>query len=99
VTTTEYALLLAPFAVLLIVAIVFLRSGLADNFLRSGHSTTLASNSIPAGCDPNYSGACVPPYPPDVDCSDLAKLGITHVMVTGTDVHHLDPDEDGIACD
>ena len=32
-------------------------------------------------------------------CSDLAALGITRVTVTGTDVHHLDPDGDGIGCD
>jgi micrococcal nuclease len=23
-------------------------------------------------CDPNYEGACIPPYPPDLDCSDVS---------------------------
>ena len=26
-------------------------------------------------CDPNYSGGCVPPYPPDLDCADIRALG------------------------
>jgi micrococcal nuclease len=27
-----------------------------------------------SNCDPNYTG-CVPPYPPDVDCADVDRLG------------------------
>lgn len=48
-----------------------------------------------SSCDPNYSGACVPAYPPDVNCP---QIGAT-VRVTGTDVHHLDRDRDGYGCD
>jgi micrococcal nuclease len=48
-----------------------------------------------AGCDPNYAGACVPPYPPDVDCGDLPAGGF---RVVGSDPHHLDGDGDGVAC-
>lgn len=47
-------------------------------------------------CDPNYSGACVPPYPPDVDCGQLSAKGF---RVVGTDVHRLDRDSDGVACE
>ena len=47
-------------------------------------------------CDPNYSGACVPPYPPDVDCGDLTAK---RFRVVGRDVHHLDGDGDGVACE
>ncbi|MBX5476188.1 MAG: thermonuclease family protein [Clostridia bacterium] len=47
-------------------------------------------------CDPNYAGACVPPYPPDVDCGDLSARGF---KVVGQDVHRLDGDHDGIACE
>jgi hypothetical protein len=47
------------------------------------------------GCDPNYSGACVPPYPPDVDCADVG----TSVTVTGSDPHGLDGDNDGVGCE
>lgn len=32
---------------------------------------TSAAAAAPAACDPNYTGACVPPYPPDVDCKDI----------------------------
>lgn len=46
-------------------------------------------------CDSNYSGGCVPPYPPDVDCGDVAGP----VAVTGEDVHELDGNDDGSACE
>ena len=46
------------------------------------------------GCDPNYSGACVPVYPPDVNCN-----GFENVRVIGEDVHGLDRDNDGIGCE
>lgn len=45
-------------------------------------------------CDPGYSG-CVPPFPPDVDCADVAGP----VQVTGSDPHGLDRDRDGLACE
>ncbi|HMM49464.1 MAG TPA: thermonuclease family protein [Miltoncostaeaceae bacterium] len=48
-----------------------------------------------AGCDPNYTGACVPPYPPDVDCADVG----TRVRVVGADPHNLDADGNGIGCE
>ena len=50
-------------------------------------------------CDPNYSGGCVPPYPPDVDCADIRALGIAPVRVTGSDPHRLDGDRDGFGCE
>lgn len=59
------------------------------------------SESPPASgkCDPNYSGGCVPAYPPDVDCADVRALGIAPVRVIGTDVHRLDGDGDGYGCE
>jgi hypothetical protein len=45
-------------------------------------------------CDPNYSG-CVPPYPPDVNCPEVAGP----VQVLGSDPHRLDGDGDGVACE
>lgn len=48
-----------------------------------------------AGCDPNYTGACVPPYPPDVDCADVGA----RVRVVGADPHNLDADGNGIGCE
>jgi micrococcal nuclease len=50
-------------------------------------------------CDPNYTGACVPPYPPDLDCDDLRTLGLAPVRSVGGDPHRLDGDEDGIGCE
>lgn len=47
------------------------------------------------GCDPNYTGACVPPYPPDVDCDDVRA----RVRVVGADPHRLDGDGDGWGCE
>ncbi len=36
---------------------------------------------------PNYGGACVPPYPPDVDCADIPNKNF---RVIGSDPHRLD---------
>lgn len=60
-------------------------------------STDSASTSG-AKCDPNYAG-CIPVFPPDVDCTDIKRLGIAPVKVIGKDVHKLDRDGDGIGCD
>lgn len=48
-------------------------------------------------CDPNYEG-CIPLYPPDLNCSDIKRLGLAPVKVIGKDVHRLDSDGDGIGC-
>lgn len=50
-------------------------------------------------CDPNYSGGCVPPYPPDLDCADIRALGIAPVRIIGADPHRLDGDGDGLGCE
>jgi endonuclease YncB( thermonuclease family) len=49
-------------------------------------------------CDPNYQG-CIPIYPPDLDCTDIKKLGLAPIRVIGKDVHKFDSDGDGIGCD
>ncbi len=49
-----------------------------------------------SGCDPNYSGACVPAYPPDVDCGEIPDRNFASI---GSDPHNLDVDHDGIACE
>ena len=98
-TTTESALLVALCAIALIAAIVFLRSDVTDVFHRSGQAAGAFTPPAAVGCDPSYSGACIPPPPPDLDCDDLAAMGISGVTVSGSDPHDLDPDGDGIACD
>jgi hypothetical protein len=45
-------------------------------------------------CAPGYS-PCVPPPPPDLDCSDLDGP----IKVTGSDPHNLDGDGDGWGCE
>jgi micrococcal nuclease len=66
----------------------------------TGRSGPPAQNPPPSDkCDPNYSGGCVPPYPPDVDCADIRALGIAPVRVIGVDVHRLDGDGDGVGCE
>ena len=54
------------------------------------------------GCDPNYSGACVP-ISSDVDCAGGSGDGPGYtegpVTIVGSDIYDLDRDGDGIACD
>jgi len=61
---------------------------------------TTARPSLPAApsaaCDPNYTGACIPPYPPDLDCG---QVGAKNFPSVGTDPHRLDADRDGVACE
>lgn len=52
--------------------------------------------AVGEGCDPNYAGACVPRYPPDVDCARTEARGF---RVVGEDVHRLDGGGDGVACE
>lgn len=49
-------------------------------------------------CDPNYLG-CIPPYPPDLDCTDIKQMGLAPIRIIGKDLHKLDGDGDGIGCD
>jgi hypothetical protein len=55
-----------------------------------------------SGCDPNYSGACVP-IASDVDCAGGSGNGPAYVKgpvrVVGSDIYQLDRDGDGVACD
>jgi resuscitation-promoting factor RpfB len=55
-----------------------------------------------SGCDPNYSGACVP-IASDVDCAGGSGNGPAYVQgpvrVVGSDIYDLDRDGDGIGCD
>jgi resuscitation-promoting factor RpfB len=55
-----------------------------------------------SGCDPNYSGACVP-VASDVDCAGGSGNGPAYVdgpvRVIGSDIYDLDRDGDGIGCD
>jgi endonuclease YncB( thermonuclease family) len=61
-------------------------------------TTTASASTSGVKCDPNYAG-CIPVFPPDVDCTDIKRLGLAPVKVIGKDVHKLDRDGDGIGCD
>lgn len=54
------------------------------------------------GCDPNYSGQCVP-IDSDVDCAGGSGNGPSYtygpVYVVGSDIYDLDRDGDGVGCD
>jgi resuscitation-promoting factor RpfB len=55
-----------------------------------------------SGCDPNYSGACVP-IASDVDCKGGSGNGPAYVQgpvrVVRSDIYGLDSDGDGIGCE
>jgi Flp pilus assembly pilin Flp len=98
-TNTEYALIVAAVAVLLIAAVWALGGSAGDRI-----STTAGAPGGPlpprtVQCDPSYPGACIPPPPPKLNCSDLRARGIPlPVKVVGRDPHGLDPDGDGLGC-
>ena len=70
---------------------------------RTTPATTPPPAAAPAeGCDPNYSGACVP-VARDVDCAGGSGNGPAYVhgpvRVIGRDIYGLDGDHDGIGCE
>lgn len=61
--------------------------------------TPSTSATAAAGnCDPNYD-QCVPISAYDLDCPDIYNLGMSRIRVIGRDIHKLDRDKDGIACE
>lgn len=46
-------------------------------------------------CSSAYTGACIPPAPPDLDCTDVPG-GFRSI---GRDPHGFDGDGDGVACE
>ena len=103
-TTVEYALILAALSIAAIVAVVYMSGALRDTFGRATPSPDAQSTGTqafrpPVTCDTHYIGACIPSPPPDLDCDDLAQLGVTGTVTVGdSDPQHLDADGDGIAC-
>ena len=99
-TNVEYALLIAVAAVILIAGVAFLGGKLNDRVGESGSGPGMSTLKPPTTqCDSHYSGACVPPAPPDLDCADLQALGLQlPVRVVGGDPHGLDPNGTGLGC-
>lgn len=48
------------------------------------------------GCDPNYTGVCIPIGIYDLDCADVNARGFASV---GYDPHNLDGNDNGVACE
>jgi len=51
------------------------------------------------GCHPSYPDFCIPPPPPDVNCSSPVIAGRTGFAVRSPDPHRLDQNGDGIGCE
>lgn len=96
---SEYVVLIGIFAVLLIIAIVAVRVGVTGTFDRGSAEVGTFQPPAQALCDQHYSGGCLPPYPPGIDCDYLEAHGMAQVTVQDSDPHGLDPDGNGIACD
>jgi len=47
-------------------------------------------------CDPSYPDVCIPPFPPDLDCSEISHRNF---KVLPADPHGFDGDNDGIGCE
>lgn len=60
--------------------------------------TASPSTSTSGQCDPNYD-PCIPVSTYDLDCPDIYNLGLSRIRVIGQDIHRLDRDRDGIACE
>jgi hypothetical protein len=64
---------------------------------RLGRVVTLVVAERSGPCDPSYPDVCIPPYPPDLNCSDVPY---TNIRVIGADPHGLDGyDNDGVGCE
>jgi len=51
----------------------------------------------PPDCDyANYTGACIPHGPPDLDCGEISARRFQSI---GSDPHGFDGDNDGLACE
>ncbi len=47
-------------------------------------------------CDPSYPTVCIPPPPPDLDCTDIT---VRSFKVLQPDPHGFDPDHNGMGCE
>ena len=51
------------------------------------------------GCDTAYPDFCLPPPPPDLNCTSPELAGRRDFAVLAPDPHRLDPDRDGRGCE
>lgn len=62
--------------------------------LRAGNTPT--ATRVPVTCAAEYPTICVPPPPPDLNCTDISFRNFT---VRSPDRHRFDSDGDGIGCE
>jgi hypothetical protein len=77
----------------------FYRNGLGPSVVHSfgfGLAGDLPAVWSRSRCSPAYSGVCVPPPPPDLDCGDISARNF---RVRPPDPHRFDGDRDGIGCE
>ena len=61
-----------------------------------GAAPTPPRGIVGGGCDPSYPTVCIPPPPPDLDCSDIDHR---RFRVVQPDPHRFDGEGDGIGCE
>jgi len=59
-------------------------------------TSTRTTTTTRQNCDPSYPDVCIPPPPPDLDCSDIPYRNF---RVLPPDPHRFDGDGDGIGCE
>ena len=50
-------------------------------------------------CDPSYPDFCIPPAPPDLNCTSSLIAGRKNFTVRQPDPHNFDADRDGVGCE
>jgi len=69
-------------------------------FPPSPSANTLEATPVPLppsdNCAPSYPGRCIPPPPPDLDCSQIPDRNF---QVLQPDPHGFDRDKDGVGCE
>ena len=64
--------------------------------IQDGQSNYASISATKEICDESYPDICIPPYPPDIDCSEIE---FSNFRVYQPDPHGLDGDNDGIGCE
>ena len=76
------------------VLILGLLGGVGYSFLQlQAHSQNKSQNT---SCDSSYPDVCIPPPPPDLNCSDITER---QFRVVGSDPHGFDKNKDGVGCE
>jgi micrococcal nuclease len=74
----------------------------ADSMTSSEPASSPASKpeTKPAGnCHPSYLDFCIPPAPPDLNCTSPLIAGRRNFAVRQPDLHRFDSDRDGVRCE